>query len=164
MPTWKIQGKTSEHTVVLNRGVNIRDTMSLVLDGKKIATLQIPSSSLIAKMEYTFTCEDEPVTLVLFGQKADLVANGIFQDSKRKYTGNSKIGWWFFVLMTLLNFAAAFVFQWRLIACAMAAACSVLTGVTMLSPFQSKARKVIFSFLLLLWCWGIACLSWYWQV
>ena len=160
--TWTIQGKSGkEHKVVLNRGVNIRDPMSFVLDGEVIAILQIPASSVIAKLEYTFTCEDEPITLILFGKKADLVCNGVFQGSKRKYSENSKIGWWFLALMAALNFASPVVFRGHPIALVAAASVSCLTWVMMLSPFQSKARKVIFSFMFLLLCWGLSALGWY---
>ena len=156
--TWKITGKSGEeHKIALNRGVNIRDPMSLVMDGQVIATLQIPATSTIAKLE-------EPVTLILFAKKADLVYNGVFQGSKRKYSANTKIGWWFLVLMALLNFASPVVFLGKPISWVMAVSCSGLTWIMMISPFQSKIRKVLFSFMFLLWCWGISLLGWYWLV
>ena len=141
--TWNLVGKSGAvHKVVLNRGVNIRDPMSLVVDGTIIAHLQIPATSTLAKLEHSFTCDGETVTLILFAKKADIVVNGVFQGCKRRYNGYPKIGWWFLALMLLLNFTAPFVFQWRSISFIMAVCCSVLTWVMIVSPFQSKTRKV----------------------
>lgn len=148
--SWKISGKSGEHKITLNRGVNIRDSMSLVMDGNIIATLQIPSSSIIAKLEYTFLCEEIPVTVVVFGNKAELIYQGVYQGSKKKYGGNPKIGLWYLILLILLNVAVAIITHRTIIALTMCVACIVLSWVVWLSPFQSKSQKILKTVLILL--------------
>ncbi|MBQ9806232.1 MAG: hypothetical protein IJW49_06990 [Clostridia bacterium] len=159
--TWTIQGKNSEHKIALNRGVNIRDPMSLVVDGELVDYLQIPATSILAKLEHSFTCDGTTVTLLLFATKADIVVNGVFQGSKRKYKGYPKMGWWFLVLMALLNFSPAFVFNASYI---LPSFCIFLTWFLMMSPFQSRLRKVIFSLLISMFGWGMSLLLWYWSL
>ena len=147
---WTISGKSGEHKIVLNRGVNIRDSMSLVMDGKIVSTLQIPSSSIVAKLEYTFLCEDTPVTLIVFGNKAELIYQDVYQGSKKKYRGEPKIGLWYLILLIVMNIAVAVITHGTMIALAMCASCVVLSWVIWLTPFQSKSQKILKTVLILL--------------
>ena len=73
MSTWNFKIGEKEHTVVLNRGLEIRDPMYLVVDGKKIADLQIPKDSFLPKLQYSFICGGREMTLLVYAERADIV-------------------------------------------------------------------------------------------
>lgn len=158
---WTLKFDQGEHVVILNRGVNIRDPMSLTLDGEVIAQLAIPQSSILAKLEYSFTCEGEQVLLVLFGNKADLVFRGAFQSNQKKYQPNHRVPLWTVAIVIALNLLAPILIGHSGISWIMAAASSVLAFFYSFIPFYSKPGKLIRMLVFLLLNWGIALSSLY---
>lgn len=156
---WIISCKEKEHSIVLNTGANIRDSMSLVMDGKVIAQLTIPSSSIIAKLEYSFMCEDEPVKIVVFGNNADLVFQETYQSSKKPYTPNYSMGMVFTIALIVINLLAPVVSVGSVISIVTAFACIVLSWVFSITPFLTKKEKLIRSALIVLLNFGIAIMS-----
>ncbi|MBQ8440447.1 MAG: hypothetical protein IJX19_07290 [Clostridia bacterium] len=153
---WVLKFEQSEHVVILNRGVNIRDPMSLTLDGEVIAQLAIPQSSILAKLEYSFTCEGEQVLLVLFGNKADLVFRGAFQSNQKKYQPNHRVPLWAVAIVVALNILASVLVGKNLMSWFMAIASSVLALFYSMIPFYSKPGKWIRMLLFLLLNWSVA--------
>ena len=153
---WILKCDEFEHVVVLNRGINVRDPMSLTLDGEVIAQLTIPQSSVLAKLEYTFACEGEQVLLVVFGNKADLVFRNTYQSNQKKYQKKHQLPVWALAIVIALNLLAPILIGKSGISWTMAAASSVLALFHSVTPFYSKLGKLARMLIFLLLNWGVA--------
>lgn len=151
---WTLKFENVEHKVVLNRGINPRDPMSLTVDGKIIASqLVIPKSSIIAKLEYSFTCEDEKVLLVVYGNKADLVFRNKWQLTQKEYHSKNNLPIWVICLTIFLNVLAPILVGRSYISWLMTFSTTVLLLIYPTNPFYALKGKIarVLTFLLLNW-------------
>ena len=147
---WSVVCGDNKHVISLNRGVNVRDPMSLVVDGKIIANLVIPSSSFVAKLEHSFECDGESMKIVVFGNKADLVYQGIYQGSKKAYTSDYELNVWLKIVFVLANIVPVFLNFGSYTSVIMPLACIALSWACSVTPLTSKKDKILRLTLILL--------------
>ena len=165
---WTVETSTGTHVVKLKMGDSSRKPMSLYLDNRHVETITYNGISLIPQMEYRFSCEDETITLVLYGSKVDLVYNDIFVNKKINYSTDETISPVFKGIVLASVISSFFVFyilnfvfgEFALRTAYMIAAlgilmCTLLSYYQMTSPFNSSKKKKISGLLMILMSWVI---------
>lgn len=152
---WNLNCEDGQHTVMLQQLGSPRDPMQLYVDGEK-TDLSIKPKSLFVKIEYAFTCGGQPALLLVFGNKVDLVFQGVFQSAKKKYDSKNAFPIWIPLLMSLLNLFALVVSKGISISILMSLSSSLLVYVLMITPFSSRKGKLLEFALITILNWAIA--------
>ena len=163
---WIIDTSEGQHKVNVEIGTTFRQPMNLYVDSKKIATIKQSKYRLIPRFEYPFLCGEENLLLVLHGNKLDVVQNNYLINAKIEYCPKAILPWWYIIMLQFLNFfsfllpfimgenGALLPFE---IFCGvvMIFSCAVLIVNFATSPFFSKKRKILLSFLPTIASWFV---------
>ena len=101
--TWNIEVNGQKHTIEYKASFTVKAT----LDGEEI---KLKSENwCITLIDYKLPIEDSDVRLVVIGNKANLVINGVYLDSSDKYEPLEKVPGFVNVLIAISVIGAFFV-------------------------------------------------------
>ena len=137
---WILKCEDGNHSIVLQQLGTPRDPMQLYVDGEK--TELSMKKTLFVKFEHVFICGGEPVLLLVFGNKADLVFRNKLQTANKKYDSKNKIPQWFVIALSLLNLLLPIFFKVQVMSALMSVSSSILVYLFSITPFLSKIEKI----------------------
>ena len=166
---WQIETLDGKHEIRVKMGNSSRDSMEVFLDNRRVDTVKFSGTALIPSMEYNFACGEERITLVLYGNKLDIVYNGKFINSKTEYNPEKKTPIIYRIFMVALALSAiAVLYITRamfgapsgnlsdILSLAMIGLSALISYNNVTSPFYSKKKKFLFGILGAVWAWAIA--------
>ena len=152
---WILNCVDGKHTVVLQQLSSPREPMQLYVDGER-TDISRKNKSPFVIIKHSFTCVGEPALLLIFGNKVDLVFQGMLQTAKKKYDFRNIIPGWILILTLLLNAIPLIVSKWNSLSLMMSFSCCVLVYLFSLNPIYSRKEKWLRIVLFTLLNWGIA--------
>lgn len=155
-----------EHTITIERVANSGFPFKLYIDTQMVDTIKSTRKGCIVTAEHQFQCGGDRVLLVFYGGRLDLVHQGMLVKTNIKYNPDEKLPLYYSISLMALNILALSFFafsnlgelsvQLSLFVSVILSLCNtILIWKNATSPFYTKKKKWLFTFLQALWGIGL---------
>lgn len=166
---WEFEADDGKHEITLKMlGSSTKENMEIYLDKRRVDTVKYFGVSLVPSMEYNFRYGDERITMVLHGNKIDMVYRGMLLNSKIEYKPENKLSVIYRIFVVALAISAASViYLFNLIAGSSSGNLAYILSIATIvssarlaytastTPFRPKKKKILMSLLYGVWAWVI---------